>query len=486
MDEVIREMADGAGIPYNGAAAQAEIEPTVERNVTGDYLFTWETINGEYIRVKVADVGFVRGEMHTRLSISYKNHKGAKPRTLHSRKRWIPESTSSTSSQFTELNRWKVTVDWPAILTYVSTYFETNFETGDPLVWLDEVTDPGPLSYMMEPLAQINEHTLIGAKGGSMKSMTALAICLSLATKRGVIPGLTPRVEPVKCLYLDYETNAATHSRRLHSLARAKGIAIPKGMIAYKRLTSPLVHMKSELQQLIALQGIGFAVVDSVGRAVGGETVAESEVQAYYNATSAFNITMLSIGHTSKGNAETVAGNAQWEFQARSMWIFEAAKEHGSNTVIVGMHHRKVNEGELLPSLNFAVTFGNGAVSYSAADDIDLQDLRGIDLKAAVRVYLTQHPNSTAKQVGDALEKTEQRVGKILRDHAGKMWQSDGQRPAKWTLLNPVYKPGLEGRGLEPLQGSNLPHSLNGLEFTNSKAVWMPYKETDDDDLPNF
>ncbi len=493
-DELLFEMADAKGISYNGATDQPEREPEVTRSVTGDYLFTWVTANDEYVRVTVADVSFVRGEMQCRLSVAYKSHKGDKPRTLLSRKRWILESNSSTSSQFTELNRWKaVNVDWPATLTTVSTYFETNFETGDPFVWLDEVEDPGPLSYLVEPLVQANEHTLIGADGGSLKSMTALGICLTLATNRAIIPGLEPKLgKPVKSLYIDYETSASTHRRRLQALAKAKGVSIPKGMIGYKRLHTPLSHMKAELNQLIALQGIEFVVVDSVGRAVGGETVAEAEVQNYYNATSAFGVTMLSIGHTSKSNPDTVAGNNQWKQQARSMWIFEAAKEHGSNSVVVGMHHRKVNEGELLPSMNYAVSFGNDAVAYAQADDEDVAQLAGTDLKTAVRIYLGENPNSTTSQIAKALDKTEQRIGTVLRSWTPELWKSDGARPAKWILQTPVYKPRLEGDGvLNPLKGFNTPRTgpdsgskTEGLE--KEKTYRMPYTDPDSEDVQDL
>ncbi len=488
MDDTLREMADAAGVAYNGATDQPVIEPTVERNVVGDYLFTWETRNGEFIRVKCADVAFVRGEMHVRLSVVYKSHKGSTPRTLLSRKRWIPESNSSTSSQFTELNRWKnISADWPTTLTWVSTYFENNFETGDPFVWLDEVVDPGPLRYLLEPLVQDNEHTLIGAKGGSLKSMTALAICLSLATQRTIIPGLEPRAEkPVRCLYIDYETNGYTHRRRLGSIAQSKGIVVPPQMIGYKRLTTPLVQMKSELQQLIALKGVGFVVVDSVGRAVGGETVGETDVQSYYNATSAFGVPILSIGHTSKTNNETVAGNAQWENQARSMWIFEAAKEHGSNSVIVGMHHRKVNEGELLPSLNYAVTFGEGGVSYAQAQDEDVKQITGVDMKTRIRIFLGDRPNSTAKEISEALERSDTQVANALKTWAGRLWKSDGERPAKWMLLTPMNSP-VKQNGVEEditYLPSSYPNSQGSEKQTYENNLRLPYKDgAGDDDL---
>lgn len=484
MDDILREMADAKGIPYSGATEQEQPDAEVTRSITGDYLFTWQTVNGEFVRVTCADVAFVRGEMHVRLSVQYKGHKNDKPRTLLARKRWIPESNSSTSSQYTELNRWKgVNADWPAILTWVSTYFEDNYETGDPLVWLDEVEDPGPLSYLMEPLLQANEHTLVGARGGSLKSMTGLSFCLSLTTLKTIIPGIEPRLErPIKCLYLDYETNKSTHRRRLNQIAKAKGVDIPNQMIGYKRLNTPLVQMKTELQRLIAIERFEFVVVDSVGRAVGGETVGEADVQAYYNACSAFPATVLSIGHTSKSSPDTVAGNAQWEFQARSMWIFEAAKEHGSNSVVVGMHHRKVNEGELLPSLNYAVTFGNGGVSYATADDDDVKQLAGTDLKAAIRIYLAENPNSMAKEIAEGLDNfngTPERINNVLRQWAGNLWQSDGaKRNAKWQLLTGISNDVSNGEG----DTTYLSHPLTGNAEKGVSKVRLPYPEDSGDD----
>lgn len=484
MDEVLQEAADAAGIEYNGAVAQPEPELEASRNEMGDYLFTLETLNGEFYRFKCIDVGFVRAELQCRLSVQYKKHKGDKPRTLLSRKRWIFESNSSTSQLFTELNRWKAIIaNWPALLTQISSWFEGNFETGDPFVWLDEVEDPGPLSYLLDPLIQDGEHTLVGARGGSLKSMTALAACLSLATGTSIIPGLNPR-RKVKSLYIDYETNASTHKRRLLQIAKAKGLNIPPGMIGYKRLSSPLVQLKTELRQLVKLQEVELIVVDSVGRAVGGETVGEADVQAYYNAISGLDVTCMSIGHTSKSSAETVAGNAQWEFQARSMWIFEAAKEHGSNAVVVGMHHRKVNEGELLPSLNYAVTFGDGAVSYATAETEDVQQLHGVDLKTAIEHYLRDNPNSTAKEVAEGLDNfsgTPERISNVLRTWAGRTWQSDGaKRNAKWVLLTGVSNPLERSRGENPYRVSPTPIT-NGVDRNKGVSNRLPYKEDDGD-----
>lgn len=488
-DEVLKEMADDAGIPYEGSVEVPDPEPEVTRNVVGDYLFTWITDNGEYLRITCADVGFTKGELQCRASVAYKKHKGAQPKTLMSRQRWIIESTSSRNSLITELKRWKISdliERWHALLTSVSTYFEDNYETGDPLVWLDEVEDPGPLKYLVEPLIQAGEHTLVGARGGSLKSMTALSVCLTLVSQRTIIPGLEPRTDkPLRCLYLDYETNKSTHRRRLNLIAKAKGITIPPKLIGYKRLNTPLVQMKTELQRLIAIEKFEFVVVDSVGRAVGGETVGEADVQAYYNACSAFNVPIMSIGHTSKGNGDTVAGNAQWEFQARSMWIFEAAREHGSNSIVVGMHHRKVNEGELLPSLTYAVSFNDRGVSYAQADDRDVEQLSGVDLKTSIRIFLAEHPNSTAKEISDGLDNFEgsvERINNVLRQWAGNLWKSDGaKRNAKWLLLTPVSN--------QLVRGDIKTTSLYTHPVSNEKkeeAVRMPYRENDDDPVPQF
>lgn len=483
-DKVLKEMADEAGIPYTGAVDQPEQDPEVTRNDMGDWLFTWETDNGEYLRISCYDVAVDGTELQAQITVAHKKHKGAKPRTLLSRKRWVVRSSSSTSNLFRELNRWKMETDWHTHLTYVSDYLEHNFESGEPFLWLDEVEDPGPVSYLIEPLVQADEHTLIGARGGSLKSYTALALCLTAATGVTIIPDVHYRSEqPVKCLYLDYETNKTTHRRRLHQLAKPRGISVPKQAIGYKRMFAPLAQLKSEIRRLIAAQGIQLVVVDSVGRAVGGETVAESEVQAYYNAAAGLGATVLSIGHTSKTNTETVAGNSQWENQARSMWIFEAATEHGSNSVVVGMHHRKVNEGGLLPSMTYVVSFDqSGSVAYATATDEDVQQMQGVDLKTAIRIFLAEQPNSTAREISEALGKTDRRILNVLNRWAGELWSSDGGRPAKWLLIHPMNTPG------EPSKGGDIiypptPVAHGGSEKRRHEEYRRPYKDGEDEDV---
>lgn len=453
VDEALQEFADEKNIPYTGAVEQENL-PEVTRSEVGDYLFTWRTSNGEYIRLAISDITVASQKFNCYLTVQYKKTSGAKVKTLLSSKHWDIRSNSSTNTQYTALNRWKIQSDWHSHLTFVADHLENNFESGDPFVWLDEVTDPGPVKYIVDRLIPEGDHTLIAADGGSLKSMTALACCLSLATTTAIIPGLHPVGTPCKSLYLDYETNASTHRRRVASLAKAKGVEVPVGMIGYKRMTVPITQQKEDLRRLIKTQGICFVVIDSAGRAVGGETVSEEAVQSYFNAVSAWGVTVVTIAHKSKANTSGPAGNAQWRNQARSYWELEATREHGANEVILGIHHEKVNEGDLLQSLSYTVTFAEGAVSYAESSPEEKQALQNIDLWEQIRLFLANNPNSTASQIAEGVDKSEKRVGNVLRQHKGTEWVSDNQRPAKWVLTSKFYTPVYTPRGE---QGSEYP-----------------------------
>ena len=467
MNEAARQLADEAGIPYVGAVEQENL-PEVTRNDIGDYLFTWTSLTGEYVRFTVTDITITAQKYNCYLTVQFKRDRTAKVKTLLSSKNWDIRSNSSTNAQFTALNRWKVTADWHSYLTQVADHLEKNFESGDPFVWLDEVVDPGPVKYLINQFIPAGEHTLIAADGGSLKSMTALACCLSLATGRAIIPGLNPVDTPCKSLYLDYETNASTHRRRLAALAKAVGVTVPAGMIGYKRMSVPVVQQKDDIRRLIKAQGIGFVVIDSAGRAVGGETVAEEAVQSYFNAVAAWDTTSLTVAHKSKANTSGPAGNAQWRNQARSYWELEATREHGANEVILGIHHEKVNEGDLLQSLSYTVTFAEDAVSYAVSSPEEKQALRNIDLWEQIRLYLSNNPNSTASQIAEGVDKSEKRVGNVLRQHRGTEWISDGLRPAKWVLKGvfdtAVYTPRGE-------RGSEYPHKGGTSPLPRVKGV---------------
>jgi hypothetical protein len=123
VDDVLKEAADEAGIPYEGSVEAEVDEPEASQSTAGDYLFTWETKSegeSEFLRVQIADVTIVPDHTYCEITVKHKRSKRSKIKVLLAGKRWDIKSTSSTESQVRALNRWKIDIDWNERLTWVA------------------------------------------------------------------------------------------------------------------------------------------------------------------------------------------------------------------------------------------------------------------------------------------------------------------------------------------------------------------------------
>lgn len=447
MDETLRELADDAGIEYSGQLPTEKGDdippPEITQNDAGDWLYVWrDATTGELIGMKVSALVMQTRELSGFLTVIYRRTLDAKPVTLLSHKEWKLRSTSHTNAHVTSLNR-RMNRNWDARLTQAATHIEANFHFGDEGVWLDEVTDPGPLLYLIDKVVEQGQHTVIAAEGGSLKSMLASAFAISLAEGLTALPGLKV-ARKVKTLYIDYETDKGIHKRRYDQLLRGIEHGPIAQMVMYKRLFAPLVHASDEIHQLIRKHKFEFVVIDSASRAVGGETVSEGDVIPFFNAVSSWGITALTIAHKSKMGTQGPSGNAQWRNQARSYWEVEKDQVEGDNVVRIALKHDKGNNNQLWRPIGFRVEFANDAIRFFKADAAESAVIaEKLPLVEQINNYLLLNANSTAREIAEALDKGQNRILNLLSDQEGKLFRgSEEKRNRRWSVLvNPVNNP---------------------------------------------
>lgn len=157
--------------------------------------------------------------------------------------------------------------------------------------------------WLLEPMfAQGRSHAIYaGAKTG--KSFTVLAACAALATGR---PWLGHKSEPRVVLYIDFEMTAEDIRDRLSEFGYGPGDDLSKLHYALLPSLPPLDTEDGGVALLWAALSVGAAmvVIDTTGRALGGEENSADAIRNYYRYTGSRlkreGITVIRLDHAGK------------------------------------------------------------------------------------------------------------------------------------------------------------------------------------------
>tara|TARA_Y100000401_G_C8319293_1_gene224316 strand:- start:1461 stop:2102 length:642 start_codon:yes stop_codon:yes gene_type:complete len=197
---------------------------------------------------------------------------------------------------------------------------------------------------------------------------------------------------------------------------------------------SPITDAASDLYDTIASKEIGLVIIDSASRAVGGETNSEESVIPFFNACASWGVTVLTIAHKPKDNAgRGPSGVAQWWNQARNYWELVKDQTPGQNEVFVALRHDKANDGQLHEPLNYRIDFNSGIKYY--AEDVSSSDLVNSQMPVAQQIIeqLRIKPAQTAKELAEALDKTDKHINNTLRMNEGKLFYGSNGTPRTWS-----------------------------------------------------
>ena len=427
----------GNGMPSKGKADMPK--PRYEVNTTGEHLFSWEDkVTGELFRITISHPDRTGMDFWCVLAVQYQLDNASEAIDIMPGKRWNLTSTSSTTQQVQSLNRRMPERGWEARLVQAEELLRQNVQTGDDLLDLSTIENPPPPSYAVYPLLEENEHNIIGADGGSTKSILAQACCIMYTSGESIIPGFVAAKEQRPALYLDYESRAGTQAFRQRMLLAGAGITEQAGKIYYKRMYSPIADAASELYDIIKSRNIGLVVVDSGSRAVGGETSTENMVIPYFNATASWGVTVLTVVHKAKSaESRGPAGVAQWWNQARNYWELVKDQTPGQNEVYVSLRHDKANDESLSEPLSYRLEFNPDFIKYHKESAI-ISDkiLTEMHVTTQMTAFLENAPSSTVREVAASLQKSEQHVGNEFRKGEGTLFYGTPDKPRRWSNIN--------------------------------------------------
>jgi hypothetical protein len=282
-----------------------------------------------------------------------------------SRLNLLAESTRTNMAK--KLSKKIDELDWDEMLEQMTFRALELYREGDPSIDLKSIT-PSAEVWTHYPYVENPGPSLFAAEGSSGKSMVALDIGHKVTLGGNAGPGRTQN-RAIKVLYLDWETGADEHARRLRAIAAGEGLdwdAVPP--MGYRYMTASLPASADNLRREIAEEGIGLVIVDSLGAAAAGPPEDSAVIMPVFQALRGFKCSSLVLHHKRKkgmvtnsggGNADRdrIFGSVYTLNYARLVWDIESKQDEGSSELNMGFQCVKRNNGRLLPRHAISMSF---------------------------------------------------------------------------------------------------------------------------------
>jgi len=484
-DDLLNSMALAAGLETGDSTAdQIDLdEPTFDRTTEGHLSFTWGYPDN--IQILISGLHESRKELWGLMTVVWKRDADTRRRVLLNRKRINFRSTSNAESHDRYLRK-RLDRDWRSRLEYVAEICENQNISGAPAEWLNERPLPGPIQFHVSPLLELNEHTIVYGDGDSGKSTFALAIALSVANNATLLPGLSAETSG-RVLYLDWETSAEVHARRMHGLMNGIGADVPAQHLRYKRMHAPFADAIEEIRSEVTEHKINLVICDSASMASGGLISDEVGVAGFFLAARSLDTTILSIAHVAKTNdSRKPIGSSYWFNQARACWEVTHDQDENEPRYVLAINHRKGNNQQRQRAMAFRVEFdGDHSIQYHVTNPAANPTLnRTLSLPRRIEHWLLQNEWKTAKEVAEQIEVPPARVNAALLNgqRSGRFIRGGAKRPFIWAVADqevanyqsPITSNSIDNsnpiKSIDPLKG--------GLKTTDNSGTPIPTTTT--------
>lgn len=277
-------------------------------------------------------------------------------------------------------------LDWRGALEQVVYLTSQRWRQGEGVVDFRSFIPGERPRWLLRPYIEHGNASVLFAMGGTGKSLFAMALAVSIASGQPIL-GIEPDdVGPV--LYLDWESDAETHFRRMMAICRGAGIDDVVPPVHYRRQYASLYESAPDLRRLVAEIGAKMVIVDSFGAARGGEPESADTTIKGFNAARSLGVSSLFVDHVTKAADEPDKpfGSIYTHNLARLSWGMVAA-EQGDHQAIAVINH-KSNNGRRGGRYGFNVYLDQDedeqpwSIRYIPTDVTKMRDLAG---KVSVR-----------------------------------------------------------------------------------------------------
>jgi len=265
---------------------------------------------------------------------------------------------------------------WQEIIDELCRQVQKLALTGEPIKELWTSEDIKPPEYLLEPILLKNLPTAIFGDKGVTKSNLALVFYIVLTLPWADNPlELGAPDHSVRTALLDWELPGHIAQWNLKKLQQ--GLDLPPLALYHRRCRSPLADDIEAIQKYLSELEIEVVIIDSLGRAVGGELLKDTEnINRFFTALDKLNVTPLILAQTSKesdtkGKRKHIYGSVFLEYYCRSIFELCKAETIGEDEVSVALFHRSSNLTKLQKPMGFHFNFNENkttinreAVSY--------------------------------------------------------------------------------------------------------------------------
>lgn len=295
--------------------------------------------------------------------------------------------------------------------------------------------DEPPLSWMIEGLWTDRARGFIAGHPGTGKTWIALEMLLAVATGGGCM-GKYKASYAAPCLIVEEEASRHNLQRRIHALARARGLA-PADLKNVFHITRQMVQMpahKDEIIEIVRDKGIKFVVFDSLREVHGAKENSSDDMvpilKAFGELSNVGDCSVLLIHHLSKTN-DANAGKPIFERMrgTGSLWawrdcILGIEGEEDSDTCSCSFQFRDAESPKPVQIKRFvsALTGAIGLEAVSLEDSLEFME-QSEEITAFVKSQIAgASGNRIVKGVGGNRGEILNHIKRMLK--AGKLVKS--------------------------------------------------------------
>ena len=272
-------------------------------------------------------------------------------------------SSSQTRKQLTNsLNEKYPEWQWQGIIDELCRQVRKLTLAGEPIQELWTSADVKPPEYLLDPILIKDLPTIIFGEKGVTKSNLALVfyIILTLPWYDNPLELGAPN-RSIQTVILDWELPGNIAQWNLKKLQY--GLDLPPLALYHRRCRTPLADDIEALQKFLAEIKAEVVIIDSLGRAVGGELLKDTEnINRFFDSLDKLKVTSLILAQTSKerdvkGKNKHIYGSTFFEYYARNIFELCKAESMDEDEVSVALFHRSSNLTKLQKPMGFHFNF---------------------------------------------------------------------------------------------------------------------------------
>ena len=306
-------------------------------------------------------------------------------------------------------------IDWDTVLEQLCVSVVQSYQRGVPAVQLNDAREikDQESPWLIEPLIQLNNPTLIYAPGSTGKSWIAQYIAV-LADEGLSETGFG--VSKVNVLYLDWETDQKELGTRVKMIRGGLKLSLAS-TIWYRPMLRGLAQDIEEVRRACIEYNIGLVVIDSIGSACMGHPEDAAVVLELFTALRSLEISSLCVDHVNK---EGILFGSVYKFnQARQVFEFRKEQHPEENKMIIGMFHRKANNSPLRREIGLELTFVDDVMTIERKDVRDTSLEENMRLSDRLQTLLKHIGSATIEEMAEETGKSKSHVRKTIWEHSG-------------------------------------------------------------------